>query len=67
MGTVVEFPSDAASCRPPARAPLPREAMGQVVILPAIRIERHGEETNGDRDPEEGASAGRRRRRRARS
>lgn len=66
MGIVVEFPSNAGSSRPAARAVLPPESMGQVVILPVIRIERYGEETNG-RDPEQGATAGRRRRRRARS
>jgi hypothetical protein len=41
--------------------------MGQVVILPVIRIERYGEDADGGRDPEQGATAGRRRRRRARS
>ena len=65
MGTVIEFPADAASRRlgstvddvtPPIR--------GMVVILPVIRIERQVEETNGDRGPEQGTAPGRRRRRR---
>lgn len=67
MGTVVEFPSDAASLRPVPRAALPQAAMGQVVILPVVRIERYTDETSGGRDPDQGAAPGRRRRRRARS
>jgi hypothetical protein len=35
-----------------------------VLILPVIRIERHTDETNGDRGPEQGTATGRRRRRR---
>lgn len=65
MGTIVKFPRDAAAGRPSPRAPV-SGAMGQVVILPVIRIERHDDESNG-RDPEQGAAAGRRRRRRVRS
>lgn len=64
MGTVVEFPADA----PARRASLdsqPREGSATVVILPVIRIERYGEASDGH-GPEEG-TAGRRRRRRARS
>jgi hypothetical protein len=65
MGTIIEFPADAASRRlgstVDGAAP---EAKGTVLILPVIRIERQGEETNGDRGPEEGAAPGRRRRRR---
>jgi hypothetical protein len=41
--------------------------MGVVMILPAIRIERHSDETNGGNGPEAGTAPGRRRKRRARS
>ncbi|ACI93737.1 conserved hypothetical protein [Afipia carboxidovorans OM5] len=66
MGTILEFPADAASRRADSNmASAPCEAT--IVILPVVRIERHVEEPNGDHGPEEGAAAGRRRRRRARS
>ena len=42
------------------------ETMGDVLILPVVRIERAADETNGN-SPDEGTAAGRRRRRRARS
>jgi hypothetical protein len=65
MGTVIEFPADAASRRLGSTAnDAARKAMGTVVILPVIRIERQVEETSGDRGPEQGAAPGRRRRRR---
>ncbi len=66
MGTIVKFPQDPAAGRSSPPMPASGQAMGQVVILPVIRIERHEDESNG-RDPEEGAAARRRRRRRARS
>ncbi|KQW18535.1 hypothetical protein ASC80_21245 [Afipia sp. Root123D2] len=62
MGTVIEFPTDAASRRTDQT---PREGTATVMILPVIRIERYGEASDGH-GPEEG-TAGRRRRRRARS
>jgi hypothetical protein len=63
MGTIIEFPADAASRR---LGPTMDGAAqkGTVVILPVIRIERQVEETSGDRGPEQGAAPGRRRRRR---
>lgn len=64
MGTVVEFPADALARRAPQDRP-PREGSATIVILPVIRIERYGEASDGH-GPEEG-TAGRRRRRRARS
>jgi hypothetical protein len=80
MGTILEFPADAASRRPalnidgsPRRAStkqdvakqdLTRQAMGKVLILPVVRIERQLEETSGGRGPEEGTATPRRRRRR---
>lgn len=64
MGSVVEFPADALARRAPLDSP-PREKSATVVILPVIRIERYGEASDGH-GPEEG-TAGRRRRRRARS
>jgi hypothetical protein len=75
MGTILEFPADAASRRPalsidgsPRRAStkqdLTRRVMGQVLILPVVRIERQVEETSGGRGPEEGTATPRRRRRR---
>ena len=62
MGTIIEFPADAASRRPGSTtigAP-----SGTIVILPVIRIEREVDETRGGSGPEEGAAPGRRRRRR---
>jgi hypothetical protein len=65
MGTVIEFPADAASRRlGSTMAGAMHEGKGTVVILPVIRIERQVEETSGGRGPEEGAAPGRRRRRR---
>ena len=65
MGTIIEFPADAASRRLGSTVDgAPEEGTGTVLILPVIRIERQLEETSGDRGPEEGAAPGRRRRRR---
>ena len=65
MGTIIEFPADAASRRLGSTMDgAASEGAGTVLILPVIRIEREHEETNGDRGPEEGAAPGRRRRRR---
>jgi len=65
MGTIIEFPADAASRRlGPTVDGAASEGTGTVLILPVVRIERELEETNGDRGPEEGAAPGRRRRRR---
>jgi hypothetical protein len=68
MGTIIEFPADAASRRlVGSKDVAQRKGMGVVLILPVIRIERHTDETNGGSGPEEGTAPGRRRRRRARS
>jgi hypothetical protein len=65
MGTIIEFPADAASRRLGSTVDgAASEGTGTVLILPVVRIERELEETNGDRGPEEGAAPGRRRRRR---
>ncbi|THD60874.1 MAG: hypothetical protein E7813_22290 [Bradyrhizobium sp.] len=65
MGTIIEFPADAASRRPGSTADgAPREGMGTVLILPVVRIERDTGETSGGSGPEEGAAPGGRRRRR---
>jgi hypothetical protein len=65
MGTIIEFPAEAASRRLGSTVDdAPREGSGTVLILPVIRIEREPEETSGGRGPEEGAAPGRRRRRR---
>ena len=65
MGTIIEFPADAASRRlGPIMDTVNHRGKGQVVILPVIRIERQVEETSGDRGPEQGTAPGRRRRRR---
>jgi len=65
MGTIIEFPADAASRRLVSTMDgAASDGGGTVLILPVIRIEREPEETNGDRGPEEGAAPGRRRRRR---
>jgi hypothetical protein len=75
MGTILEFPADAASRRPGStidggqREANPRKAnsrkdMGTILILPVVRIERQPD-SSGGRGPEEGTAApGRRRRRR---
>ena len=65
MGTIIEFPADAASRRLGLNMDgAPREGLATVLILPVIRIERQAEETSGGRGPEEGTAPGRRRRRR---
>ena len=63
MGTIIEFPADAASRRLGSHmngAP----GMGTVLILPVVRIEREPDETSGGSGPEEGTAPVRRRRRR---
>jgi len=68
MGTVIEFPADAASRRlGSAMDRAPDEDMGTILILPVVRIDRETDETSGGSGPEEGTAPGRRRRRRARS
>lgn len=64
MGTIVEFPADAATRRPSV-TDAAGERVGTVLILPVVRIERTVEETGGDRGPEQGTAPGRRRRRRS--
>ena len=65
MGTIIEFPADAASRRLGTTMDgVPREGLGTVMILPVVRIERQSEETSGGSGPEEGTAPGRRRRRR---
>jgi len=63
MGTIIEFPAEAASRRLGV-AGAPHERMGIVLILPVIRIERESDGTSGDRGPAEGKTPGRRGRRR---
>jgi hypothetical protein len=63
MGTIIEFPADAASRRLGSTVDGAAQ-QATVLILPVIRIERQVEETSGDRGPEEGTAPGRRRRRR---
>lgn len=68
MGTIVEFPADAASRRAgPGMEIAPRAGTATILILPVIRIERYADETSGGSGPEEGTAPGRRRKRRARS
>lgn len=65
MGTIIEFPADAASRRlGSTMAGAPREGTATILILPNVRIEREPDETNGGSGPEEGTAPGRRRRRR---
>ena len=65
MGTIIEFPADAASRQPgPTMDGAAREGMGIILILPVVRIEREPDKTSGGRGPEEGTAPGRRRRRR---
>jgi hypothetical protein len=62
MGTIIEFPAEAASRRLGMDG-APRDGMGTVLILPVVRIERAADESGG-RGPEEGTAPRRRRRRR---
>ena len=63
MGTIIEFPADAASRRLGSTMDgAPRE--GTILILPVVRIERDPDETSGGGGPEVGTAPGRRRRRR---
>jgi hypothetical protein len=65
MGTIIEFPADAASRRLGSTMDgAPRDGLGTVLILPVVRIEREAVETGDGRGPKEGAAPGRRRRRR---
>lgn len=65
MGTIIEFPADAASRRRGSTMDgAPREGSATILILPAIRIERNTDETSGGSGPEEGTAPRRRRRRR---
>jgi hypothetical protein len=64
MGTIIEFPPDAASRRLGSTMGGPHENMGTILILPVVRIERESDGTSGGSGPEEGAAPGRRRRRR---
>ena len=67
MGIIVEFPADAAARRAGRDMNMvPREGTATILILPAIRIERYAETSDGI-GPGEGTAPGRRRRRRARS
>ena len=64
MGTIIEFPADAASRRLGSTMDgAPREG-ATILILPAVRIQRDTDETSGGSGPEEGTAPGRRRRRR---
>jgi hypothetical protein len=65
MGTIIEFPADAALRRPGSTMDgAPRDGLATVLILPVVRIEREAVETGGGRGPEAGTAPGRRRRRR---
>ena len=63
MGTIIEFPAEAASRRLGMDG-APHDGMGTVLILPVVRIDRETDGTGGGRGPEEGTAPGRRRRRR---
>ena len=63
MGTIIEFPADAASRRPGMDG-ASREGTATILILPVVRIERDTDKTSGGSGPEEGTAPGRRRRRR---
>jgi hypothetical protein len=65
MGTIIEFPADAASRRLGSTVDgASGEGTGTILILPVVRIEREPDKTSGGRGPEEGTAPGRRRRRR---
>jgi hypothetical protein len=64
MGTIIEFPADAASRRlGSSMIGAPEGSLGIVLILPVVRIERDGDEASDGSGPEEGDASGRRRRR----
>ena len=65
MGMVVEFPADTAHRRAGTAAAAPAEGMGMVVILPVIRIERHGDDLFNGGGSEHGSPSGGGRKRRA--
>lgn len=67
MGNVIEFPADSASRRGAALDGGSREALGTLLILPVIRVERLIDDTTGGNGPEQGSKPGGGRRRRARS
>jgi hypothetical protein len=64
MGTIIQFPADAASRRPSPVGCAPRMGPGNVLILPVVRIEREGDGSSDGKGPEQGAAQGRPRRRR---
>ena len=65
MGTIIEFPADAASRRlGSSMIGAPEGSMGTVLILPVVRIEREARRSSDGSGPEEGAASGGRRRRR---
>jgi len=65
MGTIIEFPADAASRRPGSTSDVASQpGRGNVLILPVIRIERDNDGTSGGSGPEEGTAPRRGRRRR---
>ena len=63
MGTIIQFPADAPARRLSSAAAA-CEAMGTVLILPVIRIERETDGSTGGTGPEARKAPGRRRRRR---
>jgi hypothetical protein len=64
MATIIEFPADAAARRLAVPLDASAQAMGTILILPVVRIERDRDGTSGGRGPEEGKTQGRPRRRR---
>jgi hypothetical protein len=65
MGTIIEFPADAASRRLGSSIDgAAADGMGTILILPVVRIERDTDGTSDGSGPEEGAASGGRRRRR---
>jgi hypothetical protein len=64
MGTIIEFPADAASRRlGSTMGAAPHDGTATILILPSVRIERDTDETTGG-GPEAGTASGGRRRRR---
>ena len=62
MGTIIQFPAEGPVRR--LGSAVTNEAMGTVLILPVIRIERDTDGTTGGAGPEVRKAPGRRRRRR---
>jgi hypothetical protein len=61
MGTVITFPADRCSVR--SGLAEARGDGGSVIILPVVRVERHGDHPTDGLEPSSSSSRGKRRKR----